>query len=88
MRTLFRDLQVLSRRYYVSDSGQQTEIGSKYANFNAMELSFGPSPVVTAMSDSTQMRGSCGKILQRSEFVVMVEYCEGKGDDRVEVQGV
>jgi hypothetical protein len=85
LRTLFRDLQVLSRRYYVSDSGQQTEIR---ANFNAVELSFGPSPVVTAMSDSTQPRGSCGKIIQGSEFIVMVEYCEGKGDDRVEVQGV
>jgi hypothetical protein len=31
-------------------------------------------------SNHSQSRVSCGEILQRKEFVVTVEYCNGHGD--------
>ena len=38
-------------------------------------------PIATnGSSNLSQSRDSCGEILQRKEFMVTVEYCNGHGD--------
>ncbi len=78
LRTLFRDLQTLSRRLY--ESGRHgTQVGSQDAE--DVEMSAAPvEKTMTGSSHHSQTRDSCGQILQRTEFVVTVEYCNGHED--------
>lgn len=81
LRTLFRDLQTLSRRQY-GTGRPGTNTGTKETS--DVEMSRGRPVERTATSSSagsSARRDSCGEILQRTEFMVTVEYCKGHRDD-------
>lgn len=87
LRTLFRDLNTISRKYYVSDSKSATQssrVGtSRYAD-NTVVISAGdPREQATSSSGSSDkipVRESHGQIYQSTEVRVAVEYRNGESD--------
>ncbi|KAL2256734.1 hypothetical protein VTK26DRAFT_1195 [Humicola hyalothermophila] len=90
-------LTLTRRRYHLSGIGGKGGGGgggggggygpdmdaARYEDLNPMKLSFGPGPVVRATtggSDSAPLQ-ACGKILQRNEFSVTVEYSNERAGD-------
>jgi len=82
LRTLFRDLNTISRRYYISESKSATQNSrvatTKHVDTNTVVISAGPAPDRTNKSSSSiercPLRDSQGQILQSTEVVVAVEY--------------
>ncbi|KAK4149363.1 hypothetical protein C8A00DRAFT_47010 [Chaetomidium leptoderma] len=82
LRTLFRDLQTISKRHYGS-SRRFTQTGS--TNTDVVEITCAPGCVEmtpTSGGNSSRLRDSCGQILQKTEFAVTVEYRGGHGGDQ------
>lgn len=81
MRTLFRDLNTLSRKYYVAESRNATQnsrvVTSKYIE-NTVVISAEPVPELSTqssdLSEKAPVRDSQGHILQSTEVRIAVEY--------------
>jgi len=91
LRTLFRDLNTISRKYYLSESKNATQgsrVVSKYADTNLVVISAG-GPYSEHMtkgssnssSNGSPLRDSYGQILQSTEVRVAVEYRKGERDE-------
>lgn len=88
LRTLFRDLNTISRRYYQGGSNADGTQGSKaagtrstkYATENTVTISAGDDMALEAtnlkMGNSSEnpLRDSYGRILQSKEVMIDVEY--------------
>ncbi|KAK0717511.1 hypothetical protein B0T26DRAFT_710099 [Lasiosphaeria miniovina] len=97
LRTLFRDLQTLSRRLYVSESKNDTQISKISPKQNTVVISGGgPSPLTTTTtnsSDRAPLREAGGRIIQSTEIMVAVEFrkdddSDGHGVDEARVEHV
>ncbi|KAM7200881.1 hypothetical protein V8F20_005123 [Naviculisporaceae sp. PSN 640] len=96
LRTLFKDIRSPSKRYYISASGSNnhTQICSRTGTIttrratknNTTIVSGGPltshlTPTMTKSSDEIPLRDAAGKILQRTEVTVAVEFqSKDRGD--------
>lgn len=87
LRTLFKDITSLSKRYYLSGSNNQTQTSrvgrAKRAN-NTVIISGGPlsshlNATMTNSSDKMPLRDSAGQILQSKEVMVAVEFQKRDG---------
>ncbi|KAK4443775.1 hypothetical protein QBC34DRAFT_199162 [Podospora aff. communis PSN243] len=92
LRTLFRDLNTISRKYYNNSSGSKTAtttrsgVMSRYGDPNAntvvVSAAIGPytEDVMTSSSSSEKspMRESYGQIMQSTEVMIAVEYRKGE----------
>jgi hypothetical protein len=84
LRTLFRDLNTISRKYYVSESKSATQTQSsraatsRYMENTVVICADPPPPEDTVRSDisneSIPVCDSCGQIYQSTEVMIAVEY--------------
>jgi len=91
LRTLFRDLNTMSRKYYLSESKNATQgsrVVSKYADTNLVVISAGgpysehmAKSSSNSSSNGSPLRDSYGQILQSTEVMVAVEYRKGERDE-------
>jgi hypothetical protein len=92
LRTLFRDLNTISRKYYNNSSGSKTAtttrsgVMSRYGdpNANTVVVSAAMGPYTedvmksSSSSEKSPMRESYGQILQSTEVMIAVEYRKGE----------